>query len=299
MNRPGESAPPTEPTPSLLAEARALLAAYGLRARKRLGQNFLIAPAIHNAVVEAADLTGTDVVVEVGPGLGFLTRALAPRAGCVIAVELDEVLADLLREQLAGQPHVHILAADILQVPPAEILAGAGLPAGTPYKVVANLPYYITSPVLRHFFEAARKPRLLAVMVQREVAQRIVARPPKMSLLAVAVQVYGSPRIVRTVPPGAFFPRPAVASAILRIDVADRPRVDADDLNRFFALVAAGFSQPRKQIHNPLTQRLALPPGAAVEVLRAAGIDPARRAQTLSLAEWERLYRMLSDSNRS
>lgn len=289
MTLPAEGVP-VPPQASLLQQARTLLAQQGLRPRKRLGQNFLIDKGVLRASVEAGELVANDVVVEVGPGLGFLTRELASRAGRVVAVELDSQMGAILKRTLAEYANVTVVQGDILALAPRDLLAPAADAPVPAYKVIANLPYYITSPVLRHFLEAEAKPRLMVVMVQKEVAERLAAGPPDMSLLSIGVQIYGRPRIVRLVSAGAFYPPPAVGSAIVRIDVYDRPAVDVDDVDHFFKLVAAGFSQPRKQLHNTLAQRLWFPPGGAKVLLERAGIDPRRRPATLSLAEWERLY---------
>jgi 16S rRNA (adenine1518-N6/adenine1519-N6)-dimethyltransferase len=262
--------------------ARDLLRRYGVSAKKRLGQHFLVDPNVLDRILTAADLRSTDTVIEVGPGLGLLTQALATRAGRVIAVELDQRMIAILGETLAGRGNVEIVPADILQVDPAEL-------AGGRYLVVANLPYYITSPVLRHFLEASRRPERLVVMVQKEVADRLVAQPGHLSLLGISVQVYGTPRLVAVVPPTAFLPPPEVASAVVRIDVYREPLVAATERDWFFKVVGAGFSQPRKQLHNALAQALWFEPGGATAALEAAGIDPMRRAQTLSIAEWQRL----------
>lgn len=266
--------------------ARQLLRRYGIRAKKGLGQHFLVDPNVLDRILEAAEVTPRDTVIEVGPGLGLLTQALAAHAGRVIAVELDRRMVAVLGETLAGRSNVEIVPADILQVDPAQL-------AGGPYLVVANLPYYITSPILRHFLEAARPPTRLVIMVQKEVADRIVAKPGALSLLAVSVQVYGTPRIVAVVPPSAFLPAPDVASAVLRIDVHAEPLIAPQEREWFFKVVSAGFSQPRKQLHNALAQALWFPPGGAAAALEAAGIDPTRRAQTLSIAEWQRLARAI------
>ncbi|MBI4317453.1 MAG: 16S rRNA (adenine(1518)-N(6)/adenine(1519)-N(6))-dimethyltransferase RsmA [Chloroflexi bacterium] len=273
----------SEEPPSLV---KALLRQLGLHPRKRLGQNFLVDREVLQKIVTAADLQPSDAVVEVGPGLGVLTEELARRVAVLVAVELDRGLAAALERMLDRYPSVKVVNADVLHFDPAQYLKGQ------PYKVVANLPYYVTSPVLRHFLEAALKPSLMVVMVQREVAQRIVAVPGEMSLLSVSVQFYGKPTLVTYVPAAAFYPRPKVESAVVRIDVYERPAVDVDS-DKFFRVVQAGFSQPRKMLHNALAQRVWLPPGGAIEVLRAAGIDEKRRAQTLTLDEWGALTREL------
>jgi 16S rRNA (adenine1518-N6/adenine1519-N6)-dimethyltransferase len=162
------------------------------------------------------------------------------------------------------------------------------------YKVVANLPYYITSAVLRHVLGAIPPPQQITVMVQREVAQRIIARPGDLSLLAIGVQVFGHPRIAFRVPAGAFLPRPKVDSALLQIDVYPEPRVPLEQLDAFFAVVRAGFGQKRKQLHNSLASQLPLPHESIRDALQQAGIDPRRRAQTLSIEEWRALLAALT-----
>lgn len=232
--------------------------------------------------------------MEVGPGLGVLTRELAKRAGWVITIELDKKLADILQRTLAPLHNINIVNKDILQVEPADLLQEMRprLPGtlSPGYKVVANLPYYITSPVLRLFLEARFKPDIMVVMVQKEVAEAIVAKPGDMSILSVSVQFYGRPQIVGYVPARAFYPAPEVDSAILRIDLYPAPPVNVTDIDSFFKLVRAGFSAARKQILNSLAQGLKLPKPEVLEMLDKAGIEPRRRAETLSIEEWARLW---------
>ncbi len=273
---------------SLLAQTRRLLRRADLKARKGLGQHFLIDEQALQLVASAADLTPADVVIEVGPGLGVLTVELARRAGRVIAVELDNKLAALLKETLSAFTNVTIVNKDILDIDPVSLVG-----ATTPYKVVANLPYYITSPVLRHFLEASAKPDLMVVMVQKEVAETIAAEAGDKSLLSISVQLYGKPGIVGYVPAESFHPAPKVASAVLRIDVYPQPAVAVEEKG-FFALVRAGFSAARKQIANSLAQGLGLPRAEVLPMLEKAGIAPQRRAETLSLEEWARLWRLFS-----
>ena len=280
-------------SPSLLNQTKALLRRYDVRAKKGLGQNFLVDGEVLETIVAAAALTPQDTVIEVGPGLGILTKELARRAGWVIAIELDERLADILEKTLPYD-NVVILNQDVLGADPAALLKKSAPlfpPALRSYKVVANLPYYITSPVLRHFLEATVKPELMVVMVQKEVAETITAPAGKKSLLSVAVQFYGRPEIVAAVPAAAFFPPPEVDSAVVRIDVYRRPPVDVDDTEGFFKLVKAGFSAARKQVANSLSHRLGLPKEEVLAMLVKAGIDPQRRAETFTLEEWASLWR--------
>ncbi len=258
-------------------------------AKKSLGQHFLVDRGAISSIISAADLSEDDLVVEIGPGRGALTRPLIERAGRLVVVEVDAVLAARLREKYAGRPGFSVIVEDAREVD----IDGLA-PNGAPYKVVANLPYYAASPIVRRFLEADGKPRLLVVTVQREVAQEMVAKPGQMGLLSVAVQLYGTPRIVATVPPRAFRPPPKVTSAVVRIDVRPKPAVAFDSADEFFRVVKAGFSARRKQLHNSIGRGLALEPESARALLADAGIDPTRRAQTLSLDEWAALYEKYS-----
>ena len=269
-------------------QVRRLLRQSGLRAKKSLGQHFLVDTSVLQTIVEAAELSSADTVIEVGPGLGILTAELIKRAGNVISVELDTKLASLLKRRLASSANLSVINTDILKIRPSELLEGT-----SHYKVVANLPYYITSPVLRHFVEASPKPSLMIVMVQKEVGEAIVAEPGKMSLLAVSLQVYSKPRIISHVPAQCFYPQPKVDSVIVRFDLLSEPAVKVADVDGFFDLVRAGFSAPRKQLHNSLAHSLEMKPAEVISLLERAGIDSKRRAETLSLEEWARLYEVL------
>jgi 16S rRNA (adenine1518-N6/adenine1519-N6)-dimethyltransferase len=276
--------------------------AIPIKAKKSLGQNFLNDRHYLERIVQAAEVGADDLVLEIGPGQGSLTRELVSRAAGVVAVELDDRLITPLRAMFATQlERVHIIHGDILELDsPALIDAlatdvqtpNAGAADGPPYKVVANLPYYITSAVLRQLLEARRPPLCAVVLVQLEVAQRICAQPGDMSLLAASVQYYARPQLVERVPAGAFRPIPKVDSAILRLDVYSQPPVDVA-AEPFFTVVRAGFGQKRKQLLNSLTAGLARPKAAVVTALQCAGIDPMRRAETLSLVEWAALCRCL------
>ena len=273
---------------SLLTQTRRLLRQFDLRARKGLGQHFLIDGEVLKRITSAAELTPADVVIEVGPGLGVLTRELARQGGWVIAIELDNKLAAALKQTLASFNNITIINDDVLRIEPGDLIKEPK----TGYKVVANLPYYITSPVLRHFLEASAKPQVMIVMVQKEVAEAIVAKPGEMSLLSVSVQFYGEPRIIGYVPAQCFYPAPKVDSAILRINVYPQPPVPVTDERSFFELVRAGFSAARKQIANSLAQGLGLPKTEVLYLLAEAGILPRRRAETLTIDEWARLWQV-------
>ncbi|MBN1978702.1 MAG: 16S rRNA (adenine(1518)-N(6)/adenine(1519)-N(6))-dimethyltransferase RsmA [Anaerolineae bacterium] len=272
-------------------DAHALLKQYDLRPSKGLGQNFLVNPNALASIVAAAELTPDDTVLEIGAGLGTLTERLAQAAGHVVAVELDERLMGVLHDTLSGSSNVEIVQGDILELDPASLVAPAAQ-----YAVVANLPYYITSAVLRHLLEARARPRRMVVTVQREVAERIVAQPGEMSMLSVSVQFYGRPHVLFRIKPGSFYPSPDVESAVVRVDTHDTPPVDVEDVDAFFRVVKAGFAQRRKQLRNTLAGGLHLPPEEVEARLQKVSIDPKRRAQALSLEEWAKVARALAPS---
>ncbi len=274
-------------------QVKKLLRQSGLKAKKSLGQHFLVDETVLNTIVEAAELSPEDTVIEVGPGLGILTVELARNSGKVIAVELDANLASLLKRRLGSLANLRVINADILKVNPSQLLEGK-----SKYKVVANLPYYITSPVLRYFVEASTKPSLMVMMVQKEVGEAIVAGPGDMSLLAISLQVYSKPRIISYVPSSCFYPQPKVDSVILRLDVLPEPAIQVADMNGFFEVVRCGFSSPRKQLHNSLAHGLGVKPAEVALLLEQANVDPKRRAETLSLEEWAKLYEAWAISKR-
>ena len=281
---------------SSLAQAKSQLRELNVRAAKGLGQHFLVDRAVLETIVSAAELGPDDTVVEVGPGLGILTEELVKRAGKVIAVEIDPKLAVALGRKLYQVSHLTVLNANVLDLDPSELVGGQTSTSGHPYgyKVVANLPFYIASPILRHFLEAWLKPELMVVMLQKEVGQSMVAEPGAMSLLAVSVQLYGKPTVVDYVPAQCFYPQPKVDSAIVRIGVYPQPAVDVADVAGFFEVVRAGFSAPRKQLRNSLSLGLQLGAPDVIELLEQAGIAPQRRPQTLSLEEWAQVYRVFA-----
>jgi len=272
--------PDDQRPPTLLPRLKAL----GLAPRKGLGQHFLTDPNILQGIVDAADLPPNAVVIEVGPGPGALTAALAPVTGRLIAVELDHRLASMLETLYADWDHVHIIHGDALKLSPRQLLEETGGLAS--YFVLGNIPYYITSPLLRHYLEAEPRPQRLVFTLQLDVARRIVAQPPQMSLLAVSVQVNAIPRIVRKLPPGAFTPPPKVHSAVLRLDVREQPMVPDALREAFFRIVRAGFGQKRKTLRNSLAAGLDLPTNQVEEALQAAGLSPKARAQELAIDQW-------------
>jgi 16S rRNA (adenine1518-N6/adenine1519-N6)-dimethyltransferase len=275
-------------------DIKPLLRQFNLRPKKSLGQNFLVDEHALNGIVRAAEITADDVVLEIGPGLGSLTCHLADAARHVIAVEIDRALIPPLRSVLSARSNVTIVEGDILKLDPTKLLSNYLTLALPDYKVVANIPYYITSAIIRHLLEADIKPRSIVLTIQQEVAQRIIAQPDDMNLLAVSVQFYGVPRLLQRIPAGAFYPAPEVDSAVVRIDLPDQPRVPVKDVDTFFKVAKAGFGQKRKQLHNSLAAGLPFKHEQIMQALSEAGIDPKRRAETLTLEEWAKLSDQLS-----
>jgi 16S rRNA (adenine1518-N6/adenine1519-N6)-dimethyltransferase len=268
-------------------DAKSQLHRLGTRAKKGLGQHFLVDRGVLEKIISAAELEPSDTVIEVGPGLGVLTGELVKKAAKVIAIEADSKLASSLQKTFSKIPQLTVLNADVLEIDPGEIFAKKR----RSYKIVANLPYYIAAPILRHFLETSLKPSLMVVMVQKEVGQSIVAAPGDMSILGISVQLYGKPTIVDYVPAQSFYPQPKVDSAIVRIDVYPRPTIEVESIAGFFEIVKAGFSAPRKQIRNSLALGLQVTSAEVVKLLEEAGIAPQRRPETLSLDDWAKLHR--------
>jgi len=260
-----------------------LLNRYGLKPQKGLGQNFLSDPGSLQKVIRAADIHPEDTVLEIGPGLGSLTHLIAQAAARVIAVELDSHLVDALEEILQPYPHVELIHADILEVNLNNLFSSPG------YLVVANIPYYITSALLRQLLEASFPPARLVLTIQKEVAERICAEAGNLSLLALSVQVYGQPEIIDTIPAGAFYPVPKVDSAVVRVDIYPEPLIPSEHLDMFFSLIKAGFSQKRKTITNAISAGMRWDKEQTATLLTRSNIDPKRRAQTLSMDEWKQL----------
>jgi 16S rRNA (adenine1518-N6/adenine1519-N6)-dimethyltransferase len=260
-----------------------LLEHYGLDPKKSLGQNFMHDPNTIDKIVATADVRPDETVLEIGPGTGELTEALSRVARSVIAVELDTRLTPLLEDRFRHVPNVYFHFDDILRTDVVSLVGGK------PFSVVANVPYYITSNILRHILEPKRKPRRVVMTMQYEVAQRITAKPGDLSLLAVSVQYYGKPSIISKLNPAVFWPRPDVDSAVIQIDPYPTPIVDVPSDDVFFSVVRAGFSQKRKQLRNSISAGLAIKNERADEVIRAANLDPQRRAETLTLQEWAAL----------
>ena len=263
--------------------APAVLKRYGLRADKSLGQNFLQDDSVLEKIADAAEILEDDCVLEIGPGLGSLTRYLAVSAKQVTAVELDFDLLAPLRAVLQPYQNVRVVHGDILKLSISKLIDQPN------YIVAANIPYNITSAIIRHLLEGDIKPRRVVLTIQKEVAERICAAPGDLSLLALSVQVYGRPSIAAKIPAAAFHPAPKVDSAILRIDIYDEPLVPHDLINSFFKLTKAGFGQKRKTLRNSLASGLHITTTDAEALLTSAGIDFMRRAETLSIEEWKLL----------
>ena len=273
----------TFPPDSKPIPVRALLQQFGIAPKKSLGQNFLADGAALRKIIAAAEIAPDDRVLEIGPGLGSLTTLLAASASRVVAVEIDDRFLAPLEYVLGGHDNVVLVHGDILALDPSELVPGDG------YLVVANIPYYITSALIRHLLEAENQPRRLVLTVQKEVAQRICASPGKLSLLALSVQIYGRPEICARIPARAFYPAPKVDSSVVRVDLFEDPTIGTELRSDFFKLAKAGFSQKRKTLRNALAGGLHLSKEAAVALLTDAEVDPGRRAETLTIDEWQAL----------
>jgi len=267
---------------------------HNFRFQKRLGQNFLVDPQILAAIVAAAELNKNETVLEIGPGIGTLTQALAAVAGKVVAVELDRALLPILQETLAAFTNVEIIHGDALKLDLTAIVTGPDRQTG--YKVVANLPYYITTPLVMKLLEDQNGPDLVVVMVQKEVAARMVARPATKDYgaLSLAVQYYTQAEIVIDVPPTAFHPQPEVASAVVKLRRYPVPPVQVTDERLFFNLIKAAFQQRRKTLLNALGSLTIIERDNLQQLLHELGIDPRRRGETLSLAEFAMLANAIS-----
>ena len=270
--------------PADLQQLERLLQRHGITLQHRLGQNFLVDPQTRDAIAEAAGTNGDDEVLEVGAGAGTLTIALAPRCRRLVAVELDLRLIPVLRDVLAGHTNVEVVKSDILRFDVASAFPKGG-------EVVAgNIPYNLTGALIRKLLDHPPRPRRLSLVVQKEVAERWTATTGA-SLATVAVQVFAEARVVMTIPASSFTPAPRVDSALVTLEVRERPAVDVDDMENFFRFVEAMFQFRRKQIGGTLARIAQAPSVDTAARLRELGIDPVRRPQTLTLPEWEELYR--------
>ncbi len=267
-----------------------LLKKYGGYPLKRLGQNFLVDSEVLKKIIKAANLQPDDIVLEIGPGIGVLTQELAKKAERVIAIEKDSKMVEILKETLKDLKNVKIIQGDILKT------THYPLPT-THYKIVANLPFYITSPVIRMFLESLNSPKEMTLTIQKEVAQRICSKPPKMSLLAVSVQFYADAKIISYIPKKSFWPQPEVDAAILQIVPRSLAYGSVLFREQFFRIVKTGFSHPRKQLANNLSNGLALSPPNGLKLnkkelsslLVKNNIQPSQRAETLNIEDWLKL----------
>jgi len=263
-----------------------LLKKYQIRPSKRLGQNFLINKSVIKKVIKATELCSEDIILEIGPGIGTITQELAKEAKKVITVEKDPKMVEILKEALKGFENIEVIQGDILKYQISKI-------KDKKYKIVANLPFYITAPVIRKFLESENPPQEMILIIQKEVAQRICAKPPKMNLLAVSVQFYSRPKIISYVSKKSFWPVPKVDSAIIQIIPPSSVYSSALFREQFFKIVKAGFSQPRKQLANNLTNGLKLNKERVNLWLLKNNIQPSQRAETLNVNDWINLTKTL------
>lgn len=261
-----------------IEDVQTALRLAGIRPNKGLGQHFLIDRGSLEAIMGAAEPSSSDTVLEIGPGLGVMTTELIRAAGRVVAVETDAVLAELLRRD--APENLEVVEEDFLQFDLHRL--------GKDYKVIANIPYYLTSKIFRLLMESTNPPSVMSLLIQKEVAERIAARPGKMSVLALSVQYYGKPSLVQVVERFKFWPAPKVDSAILKVEFTGP--VFPADRDKLFRLIKAGFGEKRKQLKNALAGGLNISSEAALELLKVAKLGPTARAQELDLAAWERLY---------
>ena len=271
-------------SPKIIKE---LLLKYSAKASKGLGQNFLIDKNILNKIIESADIKENDIILEVGPGLGVLTQELAQKAKKVIAIEKDETMVEILKETVKDFKNIEVFQGDILEFLEKNQTQENNFKIPKKYKVVANIPYYITAPLIRAFLESKNQPELIVLMLQKEVAQRICEKPPNMSILAVSVQFYATPKITSYVSKNCFWPAPKIDSAIIKIT----PQTENNKINPdlFFKIVKAGFSQPRKQLGGNLSKILEIEKNEIDEWLLKNNIQPKQRAETLNVKDWTNL----------
>lgn len=266
---------------------------YNIKPNKLMGQNFLINENTLKKIIKAADLNKNDTVLEVGPGLGILTKELAEKAKKVMTIEKDEKIVEALREELEEYKNIEIICGDIL-----DILGTVPSTLGTVpnYKVVANIPYYLTSHLIRTLLELENQPEEITIMIQKEVAQRICASIPRMNLLSVSVQFYGNPEIISIIPKEDFWPEPKIDSAIIKITNIKKPK--NINIKKFFKLIKAGFSSPRKQLANNLSNNLNLNKEEIKKALTECNLNIQARASNLEIKDWINLLQFTSPDDR-
>ncbi|MBU1177353.1 ribosomal RNA small subunit methyltransferase A, partial [Patescibacteria group bacterium] len=265
---------------------------YNIKPNKLMGQNFLINENVLKEIIKAANLNKNDIVLEVGPGLGILTKELAKKAKKVMTIEKDEKIVEALREELEEYKNIEIICGDIL-----DILGTVPSTLGTVpnYKVVANIPYYLTSHLIRTLLELENQPEEITIMIQKEVAQRICLKPPKTNLLAISVQFYGNPEIISIIPKEDFWPEPKIDSAIIKITNIKKP--ENVNIKKFFKLVKVGFSSPRKQLANNLSQGLNFNKEEIKKALAECNLNIQARASNLEIKDWIHLLNITNPSD--
>ncbi len=273
---------------SLRKLAKQILKHHGLSPKKFLSQNFLTDRKIYEKIIAAGELTAHDQVIEIGPGLGFLTSVLAQSAGSVVAIEIDDDMAMILESLVPVTDNLTVVHQDILAT---DIDTIAGIDTRKPYKVIANIPYHITAKIIRKFLTAQHKPTHIVLLVQYEVAERIIASAGEHSLLSLSVQYYGKPEIIARVSRRAFYPEPQVASAILKITITNHDMLEEE---MFWKIARLGFSSKRKKLLNNLSHGLMLEKPVLIDLFDDIGIDTGSRAQHVSLVQWQKLVQAIS-----
>ncbi len=266
-----------------------LLSDHDIRPSKGLGQNFLVDDNALQQIILAADISKESEILEIGPGLGHLTRYLAASSKIVHTDEIDKKIIPALESVLEVYKNVNIINADIMNFDLTQLDLQEG------YLIVANIPYYITSALIRKLLQYDTKPKRLVITVQKEVGERICAKQGNHSLLSLSVQLYGKPRISSIIKANSFFPSPKIDSAVIRIDILQDLVIGREKIPMFFRLIKAGFSQKRKMLRNTISAGMHWSKDKTEEILELAGIDPKARAQTLSIEEWAGLVNLLSD----
>lgn len=269
-----------------------LLNQYDLKPKKSLGQNFLINPKIYEDIINAADIKKGDKIIEIGAGIGTLTDYLAKavgKEGEVIGIEKDSQFVKILKDRFKNNQNVIIKEGDILKYTPRVLNITERPATKKTYKIIGNIPYYLTSQLLRIIFEKWPVPKLIVLMVQKEVAKRIIAKPPKSNLLAVSVQYFSDPKIIQTVNKRSFWPQPGVDSAIIRLESRIQNLESREFSKKFFKIVKAGFSEKRKQLANSLSRGLGASKTRIEQILENSEVNPSRRAETLTIEEWKKI----------
>jgi 16S rRNA (adenine1518-N6/adenine1519-N6)-dimethyltransferase len=277
-------------------EVKNILQKYDLRLKRRLGQNFLTDKNILNKIIKAADLSSRDIVIEIGSGLGTLTQGLAKKAGKVTALEIDKKLHNISRKILQNYKNVELVQGNILKIDLNSLIYRLLTIDRQPFKVISNLPYYIATSILTRLLENKNYFKVILISLQKEVAERMIARPgtKDYGILSLAVQYHTEPEILFSISRGSFFPHPQVDSSFVRLKVLSKPKVKVKDEKFFFSLVKAAFSQRRKTLFNALKDKLNLERETLLQTFKKVGLDPKRRAETLSLEEFAYLTNSLS-----